>query len=78
MLRYLSFESTFDSPDLGSHRAYGLRVLSMQDGQPVELARVPDLSTDSALVERLAELLTMGQLDPLHLPEVVEDFLCTI
>ena len=40
-----------------------------------EIAFVSDVSTDRAAVEQLARRCTEGQLDPIHLLDVVEDAL---
>ena len=40
-----------------------------------EVAFVSDVSTDRAAVEQLARRCTEGQLDPIHLLDVVEDAL---
>ena len=40
-----------------------------------EIAFVSDITTDYEEIERLADLCTAKELDPLHLEDVVQDFL---
>ena len=49
--------------------------MRMEAGQDLELMILPDISTDFTFVLRLAGLFTEKQLDPIHLLDVLEDFL---
>ncbi|MEY8387714.1 DUF6514 family protein [Oscillospiraceae bacterium 38-13] len=75
MVQYLPVENKIFSPDTGWHRTFGLRVMRMEAGQDLELMILPDISTDFTFVLRLAGLFTEKQLDPIHLLDVLEDFL---
>jgi len=52
-------------------RVFGLRV---RNGVGL-VTEVPDICTDEEKLSRLAEELRRGQLSPIHLPDVIEDFL---
>lgn len=59
------------SDTLGEYTAYGIRVT--HNGTDVDL--ISDISTDPKKADQLAKLCTDGQLDPIHIPDVIEDFL---
>ena len=39
-----------------------------------QIAFVPDICTNAQQAQRLAHLCTQGQLEPIHLMDVIEDF----
>ena len=53
----------------------GIRAFQKTECGWREVAFVSDVSTDRAVVEQLARRCTEGQLDPIHLLDVVEDAL---
>lgn len=55
--------------------AYGILVKERQGEHWLTIANVSPLSRDKARVEHLANLCTEQKLDPIHLPDVVSDFL---
>lgn len=69
--RYTPVQETLSSDELGTRISYGMRVEVMEE----ELTFVSDISGDYEEVRHLAELCTAKQLDPVHLPDVLEDFL---
>jgi len=71
MYQYLPVENEIVSPYIGKYRTFGFRIL--QEGE--ELMILPDVSTDFAFTLRLASLFTRKQLSPLHLLDILEDFL---
>ena len=75
MFQYLPFENEAVSPDIGTYRTFGLRVLQSRDGFEDEAMLLPDISTSFSFVLHLAALLTRKQLDPIHLLDVMEDLL---
>lgn len=75
MFQYLPIENEIVSPYIGRYQAFGLYVLNIQDGIETEVMHLPDISTDFSFVLRLADILTRKQLDPIHLLDVIEDFL---
>lgn len=54
---------------------YGITAYSTNSGQPAPLCCVRDISSDKETVSHLAERCLKLQLDPIHLLDVVEDFL---
>lgn len=55
--------------------SYGLLGQQRQSGCWTTLAVISPFSDDRAAVERLAKLCTAQQLDPVHLFDVIHDFL---
>ena len=68
---YKAVRQELRADELGTYVTYGIRVSS--DGQ--QLTFVSDVSTDEQAARHLAELCTSEQLDPIHLNDVIEDFL---
>ena len=69
--RYVPVPETLLTEDNESYVTYGLSVRTVED----EIAFVSDVSTDFEEVSRLADLCTEQELDPIHIGEVIEDFL---
>ena len=69
--RYVPIQQTLLSEDNDAYVTYGISVRTVED----EIAFVSDVSTEFEEVQRLAALCTEQELDPLHLMDVVEDFL---
>jgi len=57
------------------YSTYGIAHADVCDGYAVILKAVPDLSRDKERVCRLAECCTKLCLSPMHLADVVDDFL---
>lgn len=57
----------------GNYGSFGLSAQKQVQGEWVQCGFVPDVSVRQQLVEQLAQLCTDGQLDPVHLMDVVED-----
>ncbi len=68
---YSVVKETISSDILGEYTAYGIRVT--HNGSELEL--ISDISTDLQKAEQLARYCTDGQLHPIHIPDVIEDFL---
>lgn len=75
MFQYLPIQSEVTSPELGTYRAFGLRVFQVQNGVDEEVMILPDISTSFLFTLRLAALFTRKQLDPAYLLDVIADFL---
>lgn len=75
MYQYLPIQNELFSPEIGTYATFGLRVLRTQNGEDKELMILPDVSTDFSFTLRLASLFTEKQLDPLHLLDVLYDFI---
>lgn len=70
--RYVPVQETVTN-ELGTYVTYGISVRTVEE----EIAFVSDVSTDRDELQAFAERCTQQQLDPLHLPDVIEDFLAT-
>ena len=68
---YVPVQETLTTDELGTYVTYGLSVRAVEE----EIAFVSDVSTVYEEIERLADMCTAKQLDPVHLGEVVQDFL---
>lgn len=75
MFQYLPVQNELFSPEIGTYRAFGLRVLNVRDGKDEEVMIIPDVSTDFAFTLRLASLFTEKQLDPIQLVDVLLDLI---
>lgn len=75
MFQYLPIENEVYSPYIGPYRVFGLRILQSGERGEREVMVLPGVSSDFALVLRLAGLFTRRQLDPLHVVDVLEDML---
>ncbi|MBE6631634.1 MAG: hypothetical protein E7623_02910 [Ruminococcaceae bacterium] len=72
--RYILIESSFLSNGV-RNTTYGIAYTDFSNGIPVILKAIPDLSTNKDRVQYLAVLCTELQLSPLHLRDVIDDFL---
>ncbi|MBQ8345150.1 MAG: hypothetical protein IJY42_02670 [Clostridia bacterium] len=70
--RYVAEVEALETEELGAYISHGIRVIRVEE-TPVSF--VSDVSTDGEEVRRLAELCTLRELDPEHLPDVIENFL---
>ena len=75
MFLYQVIEQTLYHVDIGSYISYGLRAISLSYGVFRKITEVYDVSTDRRAVALLAEQCTKEQLYPVHLMDVIEDFL---
>lgn len=73
MYFYRSKKQKLYDPELGQHVSFGIGVWKPFAAAPVLF--IPDVSLDGKAVRRLALRCTLCQLDPLHLWDVVEDFI---
>lgn len=71
MVGYFPFREELYSEELGRYESYGIRVV--RHGRVV--LRLSDVSTEAARVISLCRRCTKGQLDPIHLRDVLEDVL---
>ncbi len=75
MYRYLPIEEHLHSAELGHYIAYGIFVLDFRGD---EIARISDVSACYDSVNALCKVCTAQELHPIHLRDVVEDFLANI
>ena len=54
---------------------FGIALFTRNGNRSKLIKAIPDLSTDRMAVEKLVGLCNDLQLDPIHLDDVVEDFL---
>lgn len=73
-LYWVKKQRLFD-PDLGEYISFGIGVWDLRTGAK-PLIFISDVSTDGKAVLNLAIRCTLGRLEPCHLIDVVEDFLC--
>ena len=69
--RYVPVQETLRSDELGTYVTYSLSVRTVEE----EISFVRDVSTNFEDVQHLADLCTERQLDPMHLDDVINDFL---
>ncbi len=69
--KYLVLKQVFKNDDGEKYVTYGLRVMRGDN----EIALISDISTNYEDIRRLAETCTRDGLDPIHINDVVEDFL---
>lgn len=75
MFRYISVSEELSSPILGQYHSFGIAAQKAVAGHWQDVCRVSDVSTDPVFVENLAARCTAGQLEPVHLLDVIEDAL---
>ena len=57
---------------------FGIATVEEYDGITIILESISDISTDIEPIERLVKVCNNLQLDPIHLQDVVTDFLTTV
>lgn len=75
MFLYIPCRELLFSPEAGLYWSTGIRVLGTADDELAEIAFVADISCAELEVTNLALACTSWQLDPVHLRDVIEDFL---
>lgn len=68
---YIPVREDLISPELGHYSSFEMEVLD----KGTLSSKVSDISTDESLVTVLTQRCTAGQLDPIHLFNVIEDML---
>ena len=68
--RYALLKTTFDSIE-----SFGIAVVCDCDGGSILIDTYSDISFDWERIVTLIEQCNSEELDPIHLPDVVEDFL---
>ena len=73
--QYMSVKEIY----IDGHTSYGIAVLvHYDDGSTAVLQTISDISDDPEQIRDLVRRCNENQLSPLHLPEVIEDFLLTL
>ena len=70
-------QSTYKNRDI-TRIGFGIAAVEEYDGVTTILESISDISTDIEPIERLVEVCNNLQLDPIHLQDVVTDFLATV
>ena len=70
-LIYIPVKETLYSQELGHYCSFGIEVIE----QGSLRLKVADISTDGDFVAELVQRCSVGQLDPIHLYDVIEDSL---
>ena len=74
MYQYRAILKKGFSQDIGSFESFGIQPVLEASNTVVET--VFDVSTDGTFVQRIVDLSNQLELDPIHMPDVVEDALC--
>jgi len=72
--QYILIESNYTVNGI-KYTSYGIALADITDGYAVIIEAFPDLSPDKERMLRLAGLCTELHLSPMHLADVVDDFL---
>ena len=72
--QYILIESTFTANNR-KYNSYGIALVVTYDESTVMIESIPDLSQDKERIQHLAKLCTELHLSPIHLADVVADFL---
>ncbi len=75
--KYILIKSTLLSGD-NCGVCYGIAVVEEHDGVSVILQSVSDIAVCSDRLEQLVDLCNEFELDPMHLNDVVDDYLASV
>ena len=70
---YIPVKEDLFSQELGHYFSYGIEMVK----KGVLYHKISDISTDKNFVADLAQRCTLGQVDPIHLFDIIEDSLGT-
>lgn len=72
---YHVISERYSHPDLGVYRSYGIHAFETTGMHIRPVACVHDITTIQAQAEHLAELCNRYQLSPVHLDDIIADYL---
>ena len=75
--KYIVVQSTYKNEDI-MRIGFGIAAVEEYDGVTTILESISDISSDIKPIERLVEVCNNLQLEPIHLQDVVSDFLATV
>lgn len=75
MYLYIPVKETLTSPYMGQYDSFAVAAYQVTEKGTRLVTSISDVSLDESLVSVLACRCTAGQLDPMQLPDVVEDFI---
>lgn len=70
---YIPVEQSLNSPFTGRYRTYGIAAVDCSVNPHDVLDFIPDVSIDREFVSALADHCTRGELEPIHLMQIIED-----
>lgn len=76
MFLYMPVKQSLTNPYLGRYVTYGIQAFYLGWGLCAKAAAVDDVSVSFYEAASLAAHCTLGQLDPVHLIDICEDFVC--
>ena len=62
--------------DIGRYIGYGIGVYRKCNGKEYFIRYIPDVFTERKSAEKMVRNCTALQLEPIHLEEIIEEFLC--
>ena len=71
---YVIVDSIIEDPS-HSRRCYGIALVSVCEGIPSVLESFLDVSSDREQIQQLVALCNDLKIDPIHLPDVLDDYL---
>ena len=75
--KYIVAENVYRNGD-DTIKSYGVAVGNESDGETIILTSISDISSDIKQIERLVDICNRLRLDPVHIQEVVSDFLANV
>ena len=69
LFRYIPQQEELKSDELGTYTTYGVKVFENES----EVKYISDVSLDKHFVSELCRKCTEGQLEPIHLMDIIED-----
>ena len=75
--KYIVVQITYKNGDI-TRIGFGIAAAEEYDGVTTILESISDLSSNIEPIERLVKVCNDLQLDPIHLQDVVTDFLATV
>lgn len=76
MFLYMPVKQTLENPELGRYISFGIEAFRLGWVSCEKEAAVDDVSVSFYETASLAMHCTLGQLDPVQLLDVCEDFVC--
>ena len=73
--RYRRIRQIRSDEELGRHETYGLQIWQCSADADKLLCTIPDVSTEAAFVQSLAEQCTRLGVQPIHIYEILENVL---
>lgn len=76
-IKYITVQNTYHNGE-ATRVSFGIAAVTDYDGVTTVLESVADLSSQIEPIEYLVAKCNRGNLDPVHLQDVVTDFLATV